>query len=109
MIDGSFAERDLQLKASYGSSPPCSYHSDMGWLRLVGSLKLYVSFAEYSLFYGALLQKRLIIVRSLLTVTTPYQCKRALLVGSFKLYVSFAEYSLFYRALLQTKYQISVV
>ena len=30
----------------------------MGWLRSVGSLKLYVSFAEYSLFYRALLQKR---------------------------------------------------
>jgi len=29
----------------------------MGWLRLVGSLKLYVSFSEYSLFYRALLQK----------------------------------------------------
>ena len=29
----------------------------MGWLRLVGSLKLYVSFAEYRLFYRALLQK----------------------------------------------------
>jgi len=27
----------------------------MGWLRLVGSLKLYVSFAEYCLFYRALL------------------------------------------------------
>jgi len=23
-IDGSFAERDLQLKASYASSPPCT-------------------------------------------------------------------------------------
>jgi len=32
--------------------------SHMGWLRLVGSLKLQVSFAEYSLFYRALLQKR---------------------------------------------------
>ena len=29
---------------------------DMGWLRLVGSLKLYVSFAEYPLFYRALLK-----------------------------------------------------
>jgi len=29
----------------------------MGWLRLVGSIKLYVSFAEYGLFYRALLQK----------------------------------------------------
>jgi len=45
---------------------------DMGWLRLVGSLKLYVSFAEYRLFYRALLQKRPIILRSLLIVATPY-------------------------------------
>ena len=30
----------------------------MGWLRLVGSLKLEVAFAEYRLFYRALLQKR---------------------------------------------------
>jgi len=30
----------------------------MGWLRLVGSLKLKVSFVEFSLFYRALLQKR---------------------------------------------------
>jgi len=45
----------------------------MGWLRLVGSLKLYVTFAEYSLFYRALLQKRPIILRSLLIVATPYE------------------------------------
>ena len=44
----------------------------MGWLRLVGSLKSYVSFAEYSLFYRALLQKRPMIVRSLRIVATPY-------------------------------------
>jgi len=50
---------------------PLSPLSDMGWLRLVGSLKLYVSFAEYSLFYRALLQKRPTILRSLLTVATP--------------------------------------
>ena len=34
---------------------------NMGWLRRVGSWKLYVSFAECSLFYRALLQKRRII------------------------------------------------
>ena len=44
----------------------------IGWLRLVGSLRLYVSFAEYRLFYGALLQMRSIIVRSLLIVAIPY-------------------------------------
>jgi len=45
-----------------------------GWLRLVGSLKLLVSFAEYSLFYRALLQKRPVILRSLLIVAIP-QCQ----------------------------------
>ena len=44
----------------------------MGWLRLVGSLKVYVSVAEYRLFYRALSQKRPIILRSLLIVATPY-------------------------------------
>ena len=46
--------------------------TDMGWLRLVGSSKFQVSFAEYSLFYRALVQKRPIILRSLLIVATPY-------------------------------------
>ena len=44
----------------------------IGWLRLVGSLKLQVSFAEYCIFYRALLQKRPINSRSLLIVTTSY-------------------------------------
>ena len=47
----------------------------MGWLRLVGSLKLQVSFAEYNLFHMALLQKRPMILRSLLIVATPYEIK----------------------------------
>jgi len=46
----------------------------MGWLRSVGSFKLYVSFAEYRLFYRALLQTRLMILRSLLIEATPYPC-----------------------------------
>ena len=37
----------------------------MGWLRLVGSFQLYVSFAGYRLFYRALLQKRHIILTPL--------------------------------------------
>jgi len=45
----------------------------MGWLRLVGSIQLQVSFAEYSLFYRALLQKRPVILSILLTVATPYR------------------------------------
>ena len=46
--------------------------SPMGWLRSVESIKLWVSFAEYRLFYRALLQKRPIILSILLTVATPY-------------------------------------
>ena len=45
---------------------------NVGWLRLVGSSKLQVSSAENSLFYRALLQKRPIMLRSLLIVATPY-------------------------------------
>ena len=37
---------------------------DMGWLRLVGSIKLKVSFAEYSLFYSAFLIKETIFCKS---------------------------------------------
>jgi len=42
----------------------------MGWLRLVGSFM--GLFAEYRLFYRALVQKRPIILGSLLTKATPY-------------------------------------
>jgi len=41
--------------------------------RLVGSLKLQVSFAEYRLFHRALLQKRPIILMSLLLEAAPYE------------------------------------
>ena len=47
-------------------------HTCMGWLRSVGSIKLHISFAEYCLFYGALLQKRPIILSILRTKATPY-------------------------------------
>jgi len=60
--------------------PVCS----SGWLRSVGSIKSLVSFAEYRLFYRALLQKRPRISRSLLIVATPYgyctHCHFALLL-----------------------------
>ena len=45
----------------------------MRWPPFVDSLKLKVSFAEYILLYRTLLQKRLIILRSLLMVPTPYR------------------------------------
>ena len=44
----------------------------MGCLRLVGFLKVQVAFAEYRLFCKALLQKRPVILRSLLIEATPY-------------------------------------
>ena len=43
----------------------------MGWLRLVGSLKLQVSFAKEPYKRDDILQKRPIILRSLLIVATP--------------------------------------
>ena len=44
----------------------------MGWLRLVGSLKLQVTFAKEPHKREHILQKRRIILRSLLIVATPY-------------------------------------
>ena len=56
----------IYMLSSMGVAP------DMGWLRLVGSLYLQVSIAEYSRFSKALVHKRPIISRSLLIVATPY-------------------------------------
>jgi len=44
----------------------------MGWLRLVGSFKLQVSFAKEPYKRDDILQNRLIILISLLIVATPY-------------------------------------
>ena len=49
-----------------------TWYGLMGWLRLVGSLKLQVSFAKEPDKRDYILQKRLIIIRSLLIVATPY-------------------------------------
>ena len=64
-IIGLFGKRDLEkrqysAKETYNLKEPTSsaMSHTMGWLRLVGSLKLKVSFVENSLFYRALLQKR---------------------------------------------------
>jgi len=43
----------------------------MGWLRLVGALKVQVSFAEEPYKRDDILQKRPIILRRLLIVATP--------------------------------------
>jgi len=44
----------------------------MGWLRLVGALKLQVSLQDVGVFCRSLLQRRPIILGSLLIVATPY-------------------------------------
>ena len=44
---------------------------NMGWLRFVGSLKLQVSFAKEPYKRDDILQKRHIILKSLLIVATP--------------------------------------
>jgi len=49
----------------------CHTHT-MGWLRRVGSFKLYVSFAKEPYKTDYILQKRPVILRSLLIVATPY-------------------------------------
>jgi len=75
---GSFAKETYNFKEPTNRNHPTldSSASTMSqatrFLRLVGSLQLYVSFAEYCLFYRALLQQRHIILRSLLIVATPY-------------------------------------
>jgi len=48
----------------------------MGWLRLVGSLEVQVFFAKESYKKDDILQKRPIILRSLLIVATPYSVLR---------------------------------
>ena len=53
----------------------------MGWPRLIRSIKLQVSFAEYRLFNRALLQKRSTILSILLTKATPYDASFALKKG----------------------------
>ena len=60
----------------------------MGWLRLVGSIKLYVSFAEYSLFHMSLLQKIPIILSILPIEATPCLLSRDS-VPSFQTFHSF--------------------
>jgi len=57
----------------------------MGWLRLVGSLKLQVPFAKEPYERDDILQKRPIILRSLLIVATPYTVSTPLVSLSFSL------------------------
>ena len=69
----TYTDMDIQIHSCmrYLYTNIIIMYSYMGWLRSVGALKLQVSFAEYRLFYRALLQKRPIILRSLLIEATP--------------------------------------
>jgi len=69
--EASVVSTHLTLRASTSASESAVVCCGMGWLRLLGSLKFWVSLAEYSLLYKALLQKRPIILRSLLIAATP--------------------------------------
>jgi len=53
----------------------------MGWLWLVGSIKLYVSFAKEPYKRDDILQKRPVILRSLLIVANPYQISDKSAIG----------------------------
>jgi len=48
----------LQCVAMYYKADLLATKYAMGWLWIVGSLKIHLSFAEYSLFYRALLHTR---------------------------------------------------
>jgi len=86
IISGSFAKSNLQLKAPYGSPPPCiplylgivvhfsfERNPPEGTIFPRQEMQRALHFAECSLFYRALLQKRPTFLRSLLIVATPYQ------------------------------------
>jgi len=49
---------NVRLDSIYVYHISYTRHIAIGWLRSVASIKLWVSFAEYHLFYRALLQKR---------------------------------------------------
>jgi len=57
----------------------------VGWLRLVGSLKLQVSFAKEPYKRDKILQKRPMILRSLLIVATPYELLHILYIHTILL------------------------
>jgi len=63
-------EQQRKEKRERGRTRPVE---DMGWLWLVDSLKLWVSFAKEPYKRDDILQKRPVILRSLLIVATPCQ------------------------------------
>jgi len=73
----------------------------MGWLPLVGSLVLQVSFAEYHLFYRFSFEKETYNFKEPTSRSHPIVdvdfAMSDVAIGSLVLQVSFAEYRLFYR------------
>ena len=60
------------LSLSKKDSILCQNRQNMGWLRLVGSIKLQVTFAKEPYKRDDILQKRHVILSTILTVATPY-------------------------------------
>ena len=63
---------DEAMQTLLQAAIPTNHVSAMGWLRLVGCLKIQVSLQNTGLFCRALLQKRPIFLSILLIVATPY-------------------------------------
>jgi len=62
----------------------------MGWLRLVGSLKLQISFAKEPYKRAYTLQKRPIILRRLLIIATPYDVEGITYTHTLSPFLSFS-------------------
>jgi len=55
-LDDKYEIQNTMISMKYKITTALNFlRGDMGWLRSVGSIKLYVSFAEYRLFCRALL------------------------------------------------------
>jgi len=65
--------RSQHLRSQHLRSQHFTAQNTMEWLRLVGSLKLQDSFAKEPYERDYILQKRPIILRSLLIIATPYE------------------------------------
>ena len=75
MPSPKFARAHTAKSLSYTQTERAE-ESAMGWLRLVGSIKLYVSLAKEPYKTDNILQKRPIILSILLAVATPKQEKQ---------------------------------
>ena len=87
LLQGSFAKESYHFKEPTNRSHPILIYvverTHLRWLRLVGSFKLYVSFEKEPYKRDDILEKRPVILRSLLIVATP----QSLYIGSLYIYV----------------------